>query len=738
MENKFYTLLFMRQETNFSPESPFIRHRLGPLEARFSYRASGGATEWTLLPAGMEAVPLKERRGESASHPEMEGKLGGMTTFGNASTDNLVQVAVRGLEGPPMHSEGLTLRNGEGTARLELTGQTLDRDGDRTVIETRQVATGGAYTVIHRVEHRDGDPGCMVEAEFRNLSDQPLTLDMLSSFSLNQLSPFATDDAPNRLKLHRFRSFWCLEGRPEGRFLEDLHLERSAWGSFPVVERFGQVGSSPVRQWFPFIALEDTAAGVLWGAQLCWHGSWQMECYRRDDMVSLSGGLADRLSGHWWKTLQPGASFTSPRAILTTVRGDLDDLCAALTEQQSRMAYPEPESEKDLPIIFNEWCTSWGQPDEANVGALADSLRDSKARYLVIDAGWFEKTVAHDSQIIGDWIVSREKFPRGLGPVADTIRDCGKLPGIWFEFEYVSSESKAYQDTTNLLHRDGLPFGVRKRRAWDLRKEGALAFLREKVLGRLEKDGFQYLKIDYNEGLGPGFDGAESPGEALRQHLVAVADFIREMRESLPGLVVENCASGGHRLEPGLVALTSMSSFSDAHETLEIPIVAANTQRLIPAHKNQIWMVLRPDDDARRLYYGLSATLLGRMCLSGDVAQATAEQASILHEGEAFYETVAPVIRDGRSRVYQHTGPSWRYPEGWQAVVRLTGKQLLVTYHEFAGEKPDSRAVALPEGNWDIRATLNPGLQASIESGSLLIKPLPAFSGAGILLEKAP
>jgi alpha-galactosidase len=45
--------------------------------------------------------------------------------------------------------------------------------------------------------------------------------------------------------------------------------------------------------------------------------------------------------------------------------------------------------------------------------------------------------------------------------------------------------------------------------------------------------------------------------------------------------VIENCASGGHRLEPSFMGLTSMASFSDAHETRDIPVIAANLHRLI-------------------------------------------------------------------------------------------------------------------------------------------------------------
>ncbi len=61
-----------------------------------------------------------------------------------------------------------------------------------------------------------------------------------------------------------------------------------------------------------------------------------MELYRRDDQLSLSGGLADREFGHWFKNLAPGETFTSPLAYVTTVKGNFDDLCQRLTAMQSK------------------------------------------------------------------------------------------------------------------------------------------------------------------------------------------------------------------------------------------------------------------------------------------------------------------------------------------------------------------------------------------------------------------
>lgn len=89
----------------------------------------------------------------------------------------------------------------------------------------------------------------------------------------------------------------------------------------------------------------------------------------------------------------------------------------------------------------------------------------------------------------------------------------------------------------------------------------------------LRDNGFGYLKVDYNAIIGFGVDGAESAGEGLRQYLKGMQKFFRKLRKELPDPVIENCSSGGRRLEPSMMGLCAMGSFSDAHETREIPII---------------------------------------------------------------------------------------------------------------------------------------------------------------------
>jgi hypothetical protein len=126
-----------------------------------------------------------------------------------------------------------------------------------------------------------------------------------------------------------------------------------------------------------------------------------------------------------------------------------------------------------------------------------------------------------------------------------------------------------------------------------------------------------------------------------------------------------------HRMP--LMLSRSMSSFSDAHELPEIPIIAANLHRLILPRQSQIWAVLRKTDSPRRLIYSLAATFLGRMCLSGEVENLDPQQWQLVERAMELYSLATPVIKDGISRRFGEMGESWRHPQGWQAVVR-TGR----------------------------------------------------------------
>lgn len=655
--------------------------------------------------------------------------------FGNLRAnviDSLVHVKIVGDAYPNGFAGGRTLRGAPSVERLRLRSQAVVDDAILTTL-TDEVK-GLEYE--HRVTRLGAGQAVCVTTRVRNAGQQPVTLEALSSFSLGGLTPFASDDAAGRLRLHRFRSAWSAEGRLETRTFEELQLERSWIGYGVACERFGQVGSMPVNGWFPFAAVEDTGAGVVWAAKLAWLGPWQLEVYRRHDRAALSGGLADREFGHWMKTLAPGECFETPAAYLTVVAGDLDDACDRLNAAQPMNLPPE---EAALPAVFNEWCYSWGSPTHQSMLKVAERLQGIGVRYLVIDDGWAERK-GQMFQQNGDWRVNTKAFPHGVRATARALRERGYVPGIWFEFEVLNDGSEAWKNhSDHVLRRDGIPLEIGNRRFWDFRDPWVHEYLFEKVIRFLRENEIGYLKVDYNDTLGIGCDGAESLGAALHDHLRGVQRFFRRLREEIPELVIENCSSGGHRLEPSMLALTAMSSFSDAHETPEIPIIAANLLRLVPARQLQIWAVLRPEDSPERTVYSLTAALIGRICLSGPVDKLSAAQMATTKHALDMYHAAAPLLVDGINRRFGTWGESYRHATGWQAVRRVSadGRRALVVAHAFAHDGAVECRAPLPGKGCQIEdALIANGDTACIKGTELVARFSGGFRGGAWLLRR--
>ena len=653
---------------------------LGDMKAIYVQDEETGSVELVLLPFDMSYEPAKKEK----PYP-----------------DSLIQVKLVGDPYQGAYAGGRTMRESASASALCLEGQQIKKQDGKTEICTVFRDDRG-YLYSHFLIWESGKESLLSYTIFENHAEQAVQLEMLSSFSLGGISPFVSSDEWGQIQVHRIRSVWSMEGRLETQLLEDLQLEPS-WGGHAVrCERFGQVGSMPVNGYFPYVVGEDTKSDLFWGVQLMHNASWQIELYRRGDDLEISGGLADYDFGHWKKQVAPGERFVTPTAILSVCRGGgIDKISQRMTAALDTAVDAGPVSEQELPIIFNEYCTTWGCPSHENICGIVDAIRDRGFSYFVIDCGWYKQEGVPWDVAMGDYRISPELFPEGLQKTVDYIKANGMKPGIWFEIDNVGARADSYQLTDHLLKREGEVLTTSMRRFWDMRQQWVQEDLAKKVIGTLNTYGFEYMKMDYNDSISVGCDGAESLGEGLRQNMEASLDFIRRVKREVPGIILENCASGGHKLEPLMMSECAMASFSDAHECEEIPIIAANLHRVILPRQSQIWAVIRKTDSLKRIAYSIANTFLGRMCLSGDVTELSEAQWQLIDRGIAFYRKAAPVIKHGYSMRFGPKVVSYRHPTGWQCLLRLgTGdakRQAMAVFHTFNGGHDDSLEIKLPE-----------------------------------------
>lgn len=632
------------------------------------------------------------------------------------------------VKGENMENAGFTMKASKVAGKLKLQEQYVEESSDKKCIVTALKSAEG-YMIRHFVTYYNGKKGLVIETEFCNQTKKDVELEMLSSIAIDNVSPFWEDDAPNTYYLHRFFGGWSMEGKHICQSVEELGLEKSWAGNNLSSERFGSIGSWPVERYFSTAALEDRKNKTFWAIQLCHNTNWQIELGRLGDSMSFSGGLGDKDFCGWSKVIRSGETFRGPRAFAASVEGDVFDVCAAVTDMQ-KIAW-EAYGEEGLPIQFNEYCTTWGKPTQQKMLSYCSALKDMDIKYLVVDAGWSKEGCEQSHN--GEWNIDTHIFP-DMKQMNAEIRKAGKIPGIWFEMEVTTAGSAMFLHDYDDMHlkRGGKVIKINDFRSyWDFRRKDVQDYLYEKVIRFLKENDFGYIKIDHNSNIGRGVDGGDSDAEALREHMQAVRAFFVKMKEEIPNLIIENCAAGGHRLEPSMLGVSALSSFSDAHEAIEIPYVAANLHNLILPAQSLIWAVLHKDEPLKRTVYSLSATFLGRMCISGQVDELRKEQYDVLKQAIDYYKKLEDVIKHGNSKIYGNRGKSTRYPTGTQVVVRKTEKEMLVVCHAF--EQPGEKMVLdVPEG-YQIKA----GFWADrmhLENGRLYIEKMDARTAQSLLL----
>lgn len=644
--------------------------------------------------------------------------------------DSMVQLKLNSDAAQSQIYPGRSMRNSSTVLKLNYLGTEQNTEG--VVSRFRHPAGLLVEQVI-----APGDGYFTAFTRVTNQSENAHTLEYLAAISLGMLSPFAADDGYGRYFFHRFQSTWAAEGRPLVQNIEELNMEECWSGGLLRNFRFGQRGTMPVRDFFPFVAFEDRAAGVFWGVQAVANASWELEVARTYDSLNISGGFPGRETDGWTKTLAPGETIRSMTLVFSCVKSAcVDALCRRLLKFQYHTLLPK----QDLSVIFNEYCSTWGKPWERNLMPLLEPVKKTGAKYFVLDAGWFRKEATQQSQDTaeanpvqifgncGDWTVQEEMYPNGgFDAMLQRIRDCGMIPGIWFEFEIALDNSETAQKHPEwFLTLDGYPIRHGNRLFLDFRKPEVITHVREKVCAFLKKHNIGYMKVDYNGTTAGICDGPESPAENHRHHMEGVARFFREVKETLPDLVLEICASGGYRLTPAWAEVADMFSFSDAHEVQSIPLIAASVQRMVPAYKSQVWATLRPWNDENRLFYLLCAGFLGRLSLSGNIDQLDEKQMETVQKGVQLYSEVAHVIANGDSVVDLHWNNSHNHPEGWQKVTFSARNRRMTVIHTFA--KPPSEIVFKVESNAAHRLYAPQSSNVQVKDGEFCWKNPDEFS----------
>ena len=324
----------------------------------------------------------------------------------------------------------------------------------------------------------------------------------------------------------------------------------------------------------PFFNVDLGSEGLV--IAIGWTGEWAAT-FSRDEHsnLRLQAGMAlTHLKLH------PAEEIRTPR-ILTlfwqgqNIKGNNMLRRFILTHHR-----PKPNSEPlNLPIIHSGWGGTAADEHLENIGRIVE--HDLPIECYWIDAEWFGQGTWWGQP--GNWQVKKDLYPQGFKPISDLLHKSGRQFLLWFEPQRVCKDTPWYElkerpnwllelgngdDSYKQWKTDGWPIPhddprwiiYESRRSqmnegellFNMGNPDARRFLTDFISSRIDEFGLDWYREDANIAPLEYWRHADRPdrqGMAEIRYVEGLYDFWDELLQRHPHLKIDNCASGGRRID---------------------------------------------------------------------------------------------------------------------------------------------------------------------------------------------
>ena len=295
----------------------------------------------------------------------------------------------------------------------------------------------------------------------------------------------------------------------------------------------------------PFMNLHHEGGGAI--LAIGWSGQWQAVFDRQDESLRLTAGMQ--------KThlrLHPAEKIRTPRIlVLNYESADPQEGNNALRRLLIAHYLPRVEGELFQPpaaqCLQGYYYLTGDMSAELEMQALP-KVADLGATAYWIDACWYGQGRVW-SQEVGNWTINRKRYPEGLKPIADAAHERGMKFVLWFEPARVRHDGQlAREHPEFVLRRPEDPDNT----LLDFGNAAARQHLLDLFGGIIEETGVDIYREDFNMDPLPFWEAADAPdrvGATEIHYITGHYAFWDELCQRFPNLAIDNCASGGRRID---------------------------------------------------------------------------------------------------------------------------------------------------------------------------------------------
>ena len=302
-------------------------------------------------------------------------------------------------------------------------------------------------------------------------------------------------------------------------------------------------------EFLPYFNLNGNS-GVVLG--IGWSGLWEATFKNCSKGMQVKVGQKNLLG-----CLEPGESVRSPLVSLTFYNNEnpvkgFNAFRSWITDCVYPDNVPTVQNNMDILFVSNTRTAAEIFYDLAHF----DNARSPYIDNYWMDAGWYAGCEESWADGVGNWTTSKTRFPDGIKAIADYAAEYEKGIVLWYEPERLTSNSYLY--SVGSQHEDWLvdldpDADFNQTVMWNLGNDAAREFLSEYISNSLLENGIAIYRQDFNFSPTEFWQNldlkAGRVGFAENHYITGLYTYLDYLFEAVPGLVMDNCASGGRRLD---------------------------------------------------------------------------------------------------------------------------------------------------------------------------------------------
>ena len=399
-------------------------------------------------------------------------------------------------------------------------------------------------------------------------------------------------------------------------------------------------------------------SGRVVGAVLCWSGNFRMTVDTQGKNVHrLVAGIDDTNSRY---TLAKGETFTTPELVLSYSTEGM----GGVSRNYHNWARRNNKIHNGMGLrktLLNSWEGVYLNVSQAGMEKMMDGVKELGGELFVMDDGWFggkyKRSV--DDCALGDWVTDTEKLPEGVPALEKACAERGLKWGIWIEPEMTNTKSELYEKHPDwvICHPERTPRTGRggTQLCLDMSNPDVQDFVFKVVDDIMtETPNTYYIKWDCNceiQNFGSHYLSADKQSHLYVDYHLGLRKTLERIRAKYPDLVIQCCASGGGRVNYGLMPYFDEFWVSDNTDAQQRLFIQWGTSMYFPSGAMAQHVSASPNHQTGRvvpLKFRFDVAMTGRLGMEMKPSDLNEKELAFAKNAFQLYkETIRPIVQLG-------------------------------------------------------------------------------------------